>query len=296
MNCPICDSTPQRSFTSIADDSGLCAAGHPYSYCQGCNYYFIDPQPKPDAMRRFYNEHPILSVQDSFNDALASYRQAGGRWAKISEVLPRTGGAYLDFGCNIGLMLHQNRDRFSSVYGVEINAEAAAFAASELAINTISPSLDAVPAGVRFNLISLIDVIEHVPDPGALIVSLRNRLTDDGLIFMRLPVIDGLLFSPTAPERWKFVYAPYHLSMFSVKALQALAKNAGLSCTITMDPSMHMQPAALAARMDSYVPQGLARTRGWRMARAKAAAVAMPLVKKVSRATSDTVFATLCKG
>lgn len=229
---------------------------------------------------------------------LQTYRATKGNLLKaISASLPCTGGAYLDFGCNIGLLLDQNRHRFSSVYGVEINDEAAAFAAEKLGINTIFPTLDALPTEATFDLITLIDVIEHVLDPVELIKALALKLTADGALFLRLPVTNGILFSKHSPEQWKFVYAPYHLSMFSVQAIQALARQAGLACEITIDETMFLTPMLIAIRLDNLVPKQISKTTLWKIARYAVAKVVAPIARQVFKnsVTSETVFVTLRK-
>ena len=60
-----------------------------------------------------------------------------------------------------------------------------------------------VYSDVKFDLITLIDVIEHLPDPVEQIKELSGMLKPNGKIFLRLPVINGILFSKKTPQKWK---------------------------------------------------------------------------------------------
>jgi hypothetical protein len=53
----------------------------------------------------------------------------------------------------------------------------------------VVPSLDALSAEARFEVITAWDVLEHLPDPDATLRSLRARLTPDGVLAVVIPVI-----------------------------------------------------------------------------------------------------------
>ena len=136
-----------------------------------------------------------------------------------------------------GLLLYsKEHSRLSKVCGVEISNTAIEFFARK-GIG-IFKTLD-MCAGRKFDLITAIDVIEHVPHPKEFLLSLRDRLNTGGKVFLRLPVIDGMLFDRKRPEEWKWVYAPYHVSMFSIKALKQLCAATGFNCHIVMDKEVH---------------------------------------------------------
>lgn len=301
--CPLCAGSPLgEAFTTRADTSGLCLPGFSVSLCRACDYYFVNPQPDLSGLRAFYNSHEPLVSGQTFEAKLKEYEQGGAAYqvaCALERVFPASanGGAFLDFGCNIGLLLLHHKTRFRSVTGVEINEEALRFARERFGLTQLFPTIDAVPLDVRFDVMSLVDVIEHVPDPVGLLASLRSRLSPHGVIVLRLPVIDGLAFRREAPERWKWVYAPYHLSMFSTRAVASLARAAGLKVQIHNDPEMFLRPEYIGQRLDAAVPARIAKIPGaWPIARRLVSAVASrafrPLLER--RFTSECVFA-LCE-
>lgn len=209
-----------------------------------------------DQLGAFYLNHEILADEGDFSKRLQSYIQRDRNYQlskSIGDTLPINHEqlTILDFGCNIGLLLrYLQEEKGCKVAGVEINQKAAAFARTQLHTEDIFPDIEHIPESMRFDIITLIDVIEHVPDPVGLLQALRRLLKPSGQIFFRLPVTDGVLFSKKAPESWKWVYAPYHLSMFSINAISRAGTACGYQVTVTNDLDVHFIPPFVADRLE----------------------------------------------
>src|SRR5262249_10817931 len=93
-----------------------------------------------------------------------------------------------DVGCGAGTMTDY-LTRFGSVVGIDFS-RAAVDAASRCAPGpTFSPGgMEALPEGT-YDLITLFDVLEHIPheDRPQFIAELRSRLAPDGLLFCSMP-------------------------------------------------------------------------------------------------------------
>ncbi|MGK5093313.1 class I SAM-dependent methyltransferase [Deltaproteobacteria bacterium TL4] len=121
----------------------------------------------------------------------------------------------LDFGCNTGILLHYLHQKYGyDGAGVEINSHAEKLAIEKLGVSCYS-DISLIPDEIKFDIITLIDVIEHVPEPCSLISMLSNKLNENGIIFLRLPIIDGMLFRREHPEQWKL---PIHPIIFQCSA------------------------------------------------------------------------------
>lgn len=92
------------------------------------------------------------------------------------------GGRVLDFGCYSGGLLSK-LDRHYERFGVEVNHDAACVA-EQTAHAQVWNSLHEIPSDVRFTAIVLSDVIEHVPDRGALLNILASRLANNGIVLV----------------------------------------------------------------------------------------------------------------
>jgi 2-polyprenyl-3-methyl-5-hydroxy-6-metoxy-1,4-benzoquinol methylase len=78
----------------------------------------------------------------------------------------------------------------------------------------------------RYEAVTMVDFIEHVPDPMAAIIKAREILCGDGILCIVTPDIRSLA-ARAAGSRW-WHYRPAHLAYFTHRSLQALLGRAGL--------------------------------------------------------------------
>lgn len=117
-------------------------------------------------------------------------------WQGDSSTLrPLAGKRALDVGCGAGLLAEPLARMGAAVTGVDAAAEnvavATAHAAGQrLAIDyqhgDIADAAFAGPLG-QFDLVTSMEVIEHVADPGAFLAALVARMADGGLMILSTP-------------------------------------------------------------------------------------------------------------
>lgn len=112
----------------------------------------------------------------------------GGDTASFTPLVGRTA---LDVGCGAGLLCEPLARLGAAVTGIDAAAEnievARRHAAqSGLAIDYRPGSVDGL-AGARFDLVTSLEVIEHVTDPAAFIAGLAGALADGGLMILSTP-------------------------------------------------------------------------------------------------------------
>lgn len=156
--------------------------------------------------------HPLLTPAQY--QALYA-RSPGGHWA-AAELRPEQqrvvahlrarrpgGGAVLDIGCSTGDLLAALGPGFT-LFGIEPSRDAQALAqARGVQILGTTPA-DLAAANRRFDLITAIDVIEHVPDPRAFLAQLAPFLADGG----RIVISTG----STASAAWRRAGPAYYYS------------------------------------------------------------------------------------
>ncbi len=104
---------------------------------------------------------------------------------------PLSGKPVLDMGCGAGLLTEPLARMGGSVTGVDAAPENIAVAKahamqSELAIDYRAGEIDAV-AGETFDLVTCLEVIEHVADPASFIAGLAGLLAPGGLLVLSTP-------------------------------------------------------------------------------------------------------------
>jgi 2-polyprenyl-6-hydroxyphenyl methylase/3-demethylubiquinone-9 3-methyltransferase len=119
-------------------------------------------------------------------------RQIDAHWhGDAASFTPLAGKSAVDVGCGAGLLCEPLARLGGSVAGVDAAAEnigvARAHAAqSGLSIDYRAGSIEAL-AGERFDLVTSMEVIEHVTDPAAFIAGLTGALADGGLMILSTP-------------------------------------------------------------------------------------------------------------
>jgi 2-polyprenyl-6-hydroxyphenyl methylase/3-demethylubiquinone-9 3-methyltransferase len=151
------------------------------------------------------------------------------------DLRPLRGRKAADVGCGAGLLAEPLARLGAEVTGVDPAPENIAAAQSHalgqgLAIDYRVGSVEALDG--RFDLITSLEVVEHVADVRGFVQGLANHLTDDGLLilstpnrtglsrFMLISLGEGLNRIPKGTHDWDKFLAPEELT--------ALVKDAGL--------------------------------------------------------------------
>ena len=107
---------------------------------------------------------------------------------------PLAGKTALDVGCGAGLLAEPLARLGASVTGIDASLELIAVAkehgrAGGLEIDYRAGELQELKA--RFDLVTCMEVIEHVADPAAFVCTLADRLAPDGLLIISTPNATG---------------------------------------------------------------------------------------------------------
>ena len=149
---------------------------------------------------------------------------------------PLAGKSALDVGCGAGLLCEPLARMGAAVTGVDAAAENIAAAKAHAAGTGLSIDYRAGELSaqglVQFDLVTSMEVIEHVTDPAAFIAELAARLEPDGLMILSTPnrTAASKLFLVEAAERFGQVPRGTHNwdQFLTPEELTTLLTNAGL--------------------------------------------------------------------
>ncbi len=205
--------------------------------CEDCNLAYIANPPDEAAIaalytaRSDYHTRLLDPASDEFSRMARIARQHIAMLRKFSSDL--AGKRVLDIGCSSGLFLAEAKRAGMETHGAELSPETALFAAEHFGLE-VHPGdwREAGYAPGSFDVITLFDVIEHLPDPMAELRAIRPLLRPGGLLLQSTPDIDGLFprLSYKLAHRldyWPDPEPPYHLFQFSQATLSEMLERAG---------------------------------------------------------------------
>ena len=190
-------------------------------------------------------------------------KHAKGYERKIGPLLDAADiSSCLDLGCATGLFSHYLRQRgYQDVVGVDINEKLVEIARRNVASEfIIDDGLHYVTTcGRRFDLVALLDVLEHIPRDRAIdfLVGVRNVLTEGGFALVRT-VNFGAITGPA------YFYQDFtHVLPLGERNLQRLAVEAGFSRVVFCNQfRMHHLSGKLRAIQNWIVHRLLFRLSG----------------------------------
>jgi SAM-dependent methyltransferase len=185
---------------------------------------------------------------DGYADYTSSEAVIRGEFRKVLSHLLRYGpvkGRLLELGCAYGFFLLEAQGHFKCT-GVEISAAAAASCRSR-GLEVSGEALDSAFVRDRgpYEVVVMLDVIEHLTDPAATLSQLRDLLSDRGLLM----ITTGDWQSPFARltgRSWRLMTPPQHLFFFSRRSLKMLLERSGFEVVDMVRPWKHV-PLGLVA-------------------------------------------------
>lgn len=130
----------------------------------------------------------------------------------------------LDFGCGAAGFVRKAQSLASEVTGVEPERRVREYWGDSIQLHG---NLEDV--GGRYDLITAFHVVEHLPDPRAILRELATRLKDGGRLVIEVPSSEDVLLTLYDSDAFqRFTYWSQHLFLFNAETLRHLANQAGL--------------------------------------------------------------------
>jgi SAM-dependent methyltransferase len=157
--------------------------------CDGCT--FIQPEALPRLagyFDRIYDQQWSRDwIENEFNSTYKDYIFRG-LLHELNRRVPAGRRALLDVGAHVGRLLHLAARVGWQAEGIELNPRTAAYAAERtgLPVHRINAH-EVADEGRRYDAVTLIDVLEHIPDPVAVLSQCRRLLAPGGCIAVKVP-------------------------------------------------------------------------------------------------------------
>ncbi|MEK7578831.1 MAG: class I SAM-dependent methyltransferase [Patescibacteria group bacterium] len=197
--------------------------------CKNCHLIFVWPLPKESA--NLYSSDYFSGAKHGFGyvnyeeDKSAMFKTFEVYLGKIEQFMPRK-GKLLDVGAATGFFVQLATARGWKASGIEIS-DYAAKVARQKGLDVMTGTLESVDFDTSsFSVVTLWDVIEHLPDPVSHLKLIYNILEVGGLVAINTP--DSASFvARIFGKRWHLLVPPEHLFYFNYRSLSVLLRNSG---------------------------------------------------------------------
>jgi len=216
--CILCNSNSLKvkfSFQDQYEDE------YDLALCSDCGAQFLNPYPTDDQLNRAYATDYYGEGSKKFGDGVEKvlnfFRSLK---AKHLSKLIKNGSKVLDVGCADGEFLHQLKSFGEyELHGLELEGKASQRALERGGFHLhIGPLSKESYEPKQFDLISLIHVFEHLPDPKMTVEILAEIINEKGYLYIEQPNI-GSWQASMFKGKWLHLDPPRHLNLLSESVL-----------------------------------------------------------------------------
>ncbi|WP_249693727.1 class I SAM-dependent methyltransferase [Stappia sp. WLB 29] len=203
--------------------------------CLQCGLMRTNPMPTKAEIEEYYSnvyrlDYGLTLSRPSKRHLNRSHDQAKSRMELLRPVL-KPGARVLDFGCGAGVFLHHAKTAGYETLGIEPGSQFASFARDELGVEVINDIWEQVELPHNFDVITAVEVLEHLRHPVLAMRWLADALANDGILYVTVP---NML--PSKKETFRrFHFA--HLYQFTPTTLTWVAAAAGLEPDPRFEPN-----------------------------------------------------------
>ena len=197
-----------------------------YYRCSGCGIIWLAKDAWPEHLETHYS---TVYYTDTYTGRPGAFPSFAYRLPLIESCIP-AGGKVLEVGAASGEFLYLLKSKGYDVIGVELSAAAVAAGRARYGLDLRQGTLrdaDLSPGSV--DAVVLFHVLEHVPDPAALLTDIFQVLKPGGCVLIEVPdpsSVDAVL----SPRLMRSVLDfPHHLFSFTPSCLRAFLVRAGFN-------------------------------------------------------------------
>lgn len=221
-SCPACDASGSQPIME--------RFGRKVLQCQKCGVGFMDAFPK--NLGDVYSHEGYNATQEMSYLDNVDYRKRRFGLERLGIIRrhitkPIEHVRLLDLGCGTGWFLEVAKSEGFNVNGIELGKEIAEQTSKRLGITISTVTIQDLPKTEKFDVITLFDVLEHVPDPKAVLKAVREHLVPGGIALIFIPNLDSVGLKILG-ERSSLVMPAEHLFYFTPKSLRGMIENVPL--------------------------------------------------------------------
>jgi len=228
-----------------SEDSEVCASGTDFEYatctnvftfvrCRRCDHVYLNPRPRPEDLDTIYpsNYYSFIGTTNALV-ARAQRVWESGKVKLYRDVIGLGPRRVLDVGCGDGRFLSLLRDLCATDWelaGLDFD-QGAIEKCRHLGFETHAERVEDFAARdeqrERFDAVIMLQLIEHVEDPGLICERVHQLLKPGGAFIIETPNLAGLDYQIFKGKYWGHYHFPRHWNLFSTSALRRMLEEHG---------------------------------------------------------------------
>jgi len=196
-----------------------------FAQCQHCGIVLRHPMPTTEELDAIYvdlyrsdNIFQSRTNQESGSYALKQY----ANFLNTHIITP--GARLLDYGCGTGELIELLRASGVGAIGLERSDAARRYALAQRGLELLQ-GINGIPCG-SLDIVTMIEVIEHLTDPCTVLSEIRDCLKPGGQIFITTPNRHGFR-ARLEGGQWREAQKKFHVILFERESLSNLLRQCG---------------------------------------------------------------------
>jgi len=213
-NCPVCES---KNVSILYNQKYTAHFNHKIVCCKNCNFIFVGNIPSKKYYEEYYRnqskyegtrEHEIHEDQTAVQ--LLSF--AKNNLTKKSKIL--------DIGCSIGYLLSVLKNKgYKNLLGIDPAPKCRKIAKEKYGLKIETNDLNNFSSSIKYDLIVLSMVLEHIVDIRNSIEKIKNLLNDTGYLYISVPNVSNFYLNTVEPFG---EFSTEHINFFTESSLHFL--------------------------------------------------------------------------
>jgi len=267
ISSPRVQDTAERRKVSVcnlcggASNKPFCAEnGRGLVQCESCSLVFVAEQPDAQELYALYGE-TYFQNEESGEVGYTNYiadesnirQTARKRFRHIERFVQK--GRMIDVGCAMGFFVDEAAKGGWQVEALDISQFATEYVQKNFGHTAHNGSLLELdlPLGA-YDLVTMWDVIEHVPDPQGYLQRVAELLKSGGVVELATPDVGSLPARFTGKQWIGYKLSDEHVYYFSVKTLSAMLDKAGFDVLHVRHVGKFVTLQLFLDRLGFYMP------------------------------------------
>jgi len=181
-DCPSCNANES---TEICKERGAVGVVR----CRKCSLIYTNPIVKDPEKNYWGDEQKYYEEVRLILEGKAGCHRDPNYIADLKQIEKlKPEGNFLDIGTSMGFFLRHTRGKKWNVFGVEPSPVLSKMACEHFGLNVKNTYLE--NAGFEdnfFDVVTMTDVFEHIPEPKKMLSGIHKILKKDGILFIKVP-------------------------------------------------------------------------------------------------------------